>query len=80
MLSSCLIKNRPFVNKSLQDYCRKTIEDATNKLKDKYSLERNKKDNVIDKDYSNKPNYNYLSVFLFLSITMFSLCFYKRLK
>lgn len=77
MLSSTLIRKPINVNKSLHDYCKKSTEESIRKLDEKYNLERNKP--KVNKPFQNNSDTNFLSIFLFLSITMFSYCFYKRL-
>jgi|LakMenE18May11ns_1017448.scaffolds.fasta_scaffold9933032_5 hypothetical protein len=83
MLSSCLFKKPFFVNKSLQDYCRKSTEESIKKISERYNLERNKpKINIPldDENSSNKPEINYYGLFTFLSVTTLAIFLYKRLK
>lgn len=83
MLSSCLFKKPFFVNKSLQDYCRKSTEESIKKISERYNLERNKpKINIPldDENISNKPEINYYGLFTFLSVTTLAIFLYKRLK
>jgi hypothetical protein len=82
MISSCVMRNPIIFNKSLQDYCKKINEESIRKLSERYNLEKNKPKikNLLENDDSNNPNYNYFSIIIFLSITMFSFSFYKRLQ
>jgi hypothetical protein len=80
MLSSYLMRNPIYVNKTLQDYCKKTTEESIRKLNEKYNLERNKPKIKNTFDDNNKPEFNYFGFLLFLSITIFSFRFYKRLN
>ena len=83
MLSSCLFKKPIFVNKSLQDYCRKSTEDSIKKISERFNLERNKPkiNNPLDDENSrNKLEFNLHGLFAFLSVTTMAFFFYKRLK
>jgi len=80
MLSSCLMRKPIYINKTLQDYCKKTTEESIRKLNEKYNLERNKPKIKNTFDDNNKPEFNYIGFLLFLSITIFSFRFYKRLN
>ena len=77
MLSSELMRKPIYVNKSLHDYCKKTTEESIRKLTNKDNLERNKL--KIKIPFQNSSDNNFLAPFLFLSITMFTFSFYKRL-
>lgn len=83
MLSTCLMRNQIFINKSLHDYCRKSTEESIRKITEKHYLERNspKIKNPLDDDNgNNNPKFNFNTFLIFLSVTMVSFYFYKRLK
>lgn len=83
MLSSYLFKKPILVNKTLQDYCRKSTEESIKKISEKYNLERNRpKINIsLDAESNNsKPEFNFYGLLAFLSITTLTFFFYKRLQ
>ena len=77
MLSSFCISKPFYINKSLQDYCKKCNEKTTRILNEKYNLERNKE--KIQIHFENNQDHTFFGIFLFLSITFFSSYFLKRI-
>jgi len=74
------MRNPIRVNKTLHDYCKKSTEESIRKLTEQYNLERNKSKIKSSFDNNNEPEFNYFLVLVFLSVTIFSFSFYKRLK
>jgi hypothetical protein len=80
---SCLMKRPLYVNNSLKDYCSKSTNESIRKLTDKYNLERNKQKLEIlldDDDRDEIPEFNFLNLLFFLSISSVTFYFYKKLK
>ncbi len=77
------MKRPLYVNNSLKDYCSKSTNESIRKLTDKYNLERNKQKLEIlldDDDRDEIPEFNFLNLLFFLSISSVTFYFYKKLK
>lgn len=79
---NCFVRKPLYpINKKLNDYCKKTMDDSIRKLNEKYNLERNKPKftNPFDDENNDKPNLNIYGFITFLSISTIAFLFYKRL-
>jgi hypothetical protein len=83
MLSSLLLKrptNYNYNNINFKEYCMNTGKKSILKISEKHNLEKNKLKiiNPLDEEKVIKYNFIYHSIFVFLSLTIYTLTFYKR--
>lgn len=70
------------LNKTINDYCKHSVNESIKRITDRYNLETNKVNiiNPFDEEDDNKHRTNIYSILAFLSISTLVLFFYKRLK
>jgi hypothetical protein len=78
MLSSLLLKrptNYNYNHRNLKEYCVNSTKESIQKITEKNNLEK-KNVNIINP--LDKDNFIYHSIFVFLSLTIYTFTFYKR--
>lgn len=82
MLSSWILKRPINANIEFKDYCMNSTKESIQKITEKHNLEKKKFKiiNPLDAEKVIKYNFMYHSIFVFLSLTMYALTFYKRVQ
>ncbi len=80
MLTSWMLKRHINANTDFKNYCMNSTKESIRKITEKHNLEKKKLNiiNPLDEEKVIKYNFIYHSIFVFLSLTIYTLTFYKR--
>lgn len=80
MLSSWIFKRPINANMDFKNYCMNSTKESIQKITEKHNLEKKKLKiiNPLDEEKVIKYNFIYHSIFVFISLTICTLTFYKR--
>lgn len=82
MLSSWILKKPKNFNININNYCMNSTKESIQKITEKYNLEKNKLNIVNPLDEAKIYKYNFIcnGILIILSLTIYTLSFYKRLQ